>query len=452
MKGSVYMAREITPGMAESFSRQIREVPQSKVIRDAVMKNGIKAATINNDSFVSMNHVFSHEIETGKVTNQKQSGRCWMFAALNTFTHKLNAQFKLKDFELSQNYTFFWDKFEKANYFLESIIETADEPLEGRLVSWLLATPQQDGGQWDMLVSLIQKYGAVPKQVMPETYNSSNSRELNPLLNAKLREDAMVLRKMYAEGRSEEDLRQAKTGMLAEIYKLLVFTLGEPPKTFDFEFRDTDKVFHREQGITPQQFFQKYVGFALDDYVSIINAPTKDKPFGKTYTVQYLGNVIGGKPIKYLNVDMETFKNLAIRQLKDNRSVWFGCDVAESSDRNEGIMDTALYDVEIAFGFPFGMSKAERLDYKDSVMTHAMVLTGVNLVDGRPNRWKVENSWGEKVGKNGYFVMSDAWMDEYTYQIVVDKKYLPDELQKAWEQEPIVLKPWDPMGSLAWMK
>ncbi|GER70516.1 aminopeptidase C [Weizmannia acidilactici] len=446
------MAREITPGMAESFSRQIREVPQSKVIRDAVMKNGIKAATINNDSFVSMNHVFSHEIETGKVTNQKQSGRCWMFAALNTFTHKLNAQFKLKDFELSQNYTFFWDKFEKANYFLESIIETADEPLEGRLVSWLLATPQQDGGQWDMLVSLIQKYGAVPKQVMPETYNSSNSRELNPLLNAKLREDAMVLRKMYAEGRSEEDLRQAKTGMLAEIYKLLVFTLGEPPKTFDFEFRDTDKVFHREQGITPQQFFQKYVGFALDDYVSIINAPTKDKPFGKTYTVQYLGNVIGGKPIKYLNVDMETFKNLAIRQLKDNRSVWFGCDVAESSDRNEGIMDTALYDVEIAFGFPFGMSKAERLDYKDSVMTHAMVLTGVNLVDGRPNRWKVENSWGEKVGKNGYFVMSDAWMDEYTYQIVVDKKYLPDELQKAWEQEPIVLKPWDPMGSLAWMK
>ncbi|WP_018664822.1 aminopeptidase C [Heyndrickxia acidiproducens] len=446
------MTKEITPEMAESFSSTIQEVPQNKVIQDAVMKNGIKASTLNNDSIVSMNHVFSNEIETGKVSNQKQSGRCWMFAALNTFNHKLMAQFKLKDFELSQNYTNFWDKFEKANYFLESIIETADEPLEGRLVSWLLETPQQDGGQWDMLVSLIKKYGVVPKQAMPETFNSSNSRELNPLLNAKLREDAMKLRKLHQEGKTEKELQQAKDKMLLEVYKLLVFALGEPPKTFDFEFRDTDKVFHREQGITPQAFFKKYVGFELDDTVSIINAPTKDKPFGKTYTVQYLGNVVGGKPIKYLNVDMDTFKNLAVQQIKDNRSVWFGCDVAASSDRNQGIMDTALYDLEKAFGFSFEMTKAERLDYKDSVMTHAMVLTGVNLVDGKPDRWKVENSWGEKVGKDGYFVMSDAWMNDYTYQIVVDKKYLSDELKQAWEQEPIVLKPWDPMGSLALMK
>ncbi|MED4936155.1 C1 family peptidase [Heyndrickxia coagulans] len=445
------MAKDITREMAERFSRQIRELPQNKVIQNAMMKNGIKAAAINNDAVVSMNHVFSHEIETGKVSNQKQSGRCWMFAALNTFTHKLNAKFRLKDFELSQNYTFFWDKFEKANYFLETMMETADEPVEGRLISWLLETPQQDGGQWDMLVALIKKYGVVPKQVMPETYNSSNSRELNSLLNAKLRENAVKLRKLHAAGQPEEELRQAKEAMLAEVYKLLAFALGEPPKTFDFEFRDTDKLFHREQNITPQAFFEKYVGFDLDNYISIINAPTSDKPYGKTYTVQYLGNVVGGKPVKYLNVDIETFKSLAVKQLKDNRSVWFGCDVAASSDRNEGIMDTGLFDLEKAFGFSFGMTKAERLDYKDSVMTHAMVLTGVNLVDGKPDRWKVENSWGEKVGKDGYFVMSDAWMDEYTYQIVIDKKYLPEELQKAWEQDPIALKPWDPMGSLAWM-
>lgn len=446
------MSKEITLQMIENYTEKINEHPQNKVIQDAMMKNGVKASIENHDAIVSMNHVFSHEIETGKVANQKQSGRCWMFAALNTFRHKLNTQFKLKDFELSQNYTNFWDKFEKSNYFLESMIETINEPLEGRLVSWLLSTPQQDGGQWDMLVSIIKKYGVVPKQVMPETFHSSSSRELNALLNRKLREDAMKLRKLHEAGKSEEQLRETKNEMLAEIYKILVFALGVPPKTFNFEFRDTEGEFHREENITPQQFFKKYVDLELDDYVSIINAPTKDKPYLKTYTVQFLGNVVGGKPIKYLNVEMDTLKDLAVRQLKDSQTVWFGCDVGQLSDKDAGVMDVSLYDYEKAFGFPFQMTKAERLDYKESLMTHAMVLTGVNLVNGKPNRWKVENSWGEKAGHDGYFVMSDEWMNEYTYQIVVHKKYLSDELKKAWEQEPIELKPWDPMGSLALMR
>ncbi|GGE30742.1 hypothetical protein GCM10011391_06710 [Pullulanibacillus camelliae] len=211
-------------------------------------------------------------------------------------------------------------------------------------------------------------------------------------------------------------------------------------------------MFHREQGITAQAFYKKYVGLDLDDYVSIINAPTEDKPFGKTYTVQCLGNVVGGKPIKYLNVDMETLKALAIHQIKDNESVWFGCDVGQYSNRDHGIMDTRLFNYEKTFGTSFGMTKAERLDYMGSCLTHAMVLTGVNLVDGKPNRWKVENSWGDKVGKKGYFVMSDEWMSEFTYQVVVHKKYLSENLQVALEQEPIELKPWDPMGALAYMK
>ncbi|GGL49204.1 aminopeptidase C [Sporolactobacillus putidus] len=447
------MTKEISASMVTKYSDKIQTKPKNKIVKDAIMKNGINAATLNNDSLVSMNPVFSEEIETGKVTDQKMSGRCWMFAALNTFRHKLNDMFNLKDFELSQNYTLFWDKFEKSNYFLESVIETADEPLDGRLVSWLMATPQQDGGQWDMLVAIIEKYGVVPKQVMPETFQSSRTRELNGLLNAKLREDAGVLRKMHEKGKSKADLEEVKDEMLGDIYRILAFSLGEPPKTFDFEYRDEDKKeFHRETGITPKEFFKKYVGLNLDDYVSIINAPTADKPFKKTYTVQFLGTVAGGRKIKYLNVDIDTLKNLAISQIKDKETVWFGCDVVLYSDSKLGIMDKDLYDYDTAFSTEFKLSKAERLDYKESCLTHAMVLSGVNLVDGKPNRWKVENSWGEKVGNKGYFVMSDKWMDEFTYQVVVNKKYLSDELKEAYEQEPVELKPWDPMGALALMK
>jgi len=446
------VAKEISTSMIDAFSDKIHSVAENKVVQDAVMKSGIKAATLNSNAIVSMNPVFSEEIETGKVADQKQSGRCWMFAALNTFRHKFSDAFNLKDFELSQNYTLFWDKFEKSNYFLESILDTAAEPLDGRLVSWLMDTPQQDGGQWDMLVAIIEKYGVVPKQAMPETFQSSRTLELNGILNTKLREDAGVLRTMSADGKSRDALEEAKTAMLGDIYRILAFSLGEPPKAFDFEYRDEDKKFHRDLGMTPQDFFKKYVGLDLNDYVAIINAPTQDKPYKKTYTVQYLGTVVGGHKIKYLNVDMETLKSLAVSQIKDNESVWFGCDVGKYSDNTHGIMDTALYDFDTAFGTEFKMTKAERLDYKHSCLTHAMVLTGVNLVDGKPNRWKVENSWGEKWGTKGYFVMSDPWMDEYTYQVVINKKYLSDELKSAFEQEPIELKPWDPMGALAIMQ
>lgn len=446
------MTKEISKEMLEAFSTKLYEHPQNEVIKHAIMKNGIQAVTENGTSLVAMNHVFSEEIKTGKVTNQEQSGRCWMFAALNTFTYKLNDLFNLKDFELSQNYINFWDKFEKANYFLENVIETADDRLDGRLVSWIMTAPQQDGGQWDMLVSLIDKYGVVPKQVMPETFQSSKSKDLNNLLDAKLRGNAIKLRKLYKENQSNADLQLAKETMLSEIYRVLVYSLGEPPQTFDFEFRDVDNVFYRAEKITPQDFHKKYIALNLNDYVSVINAPTEDKPYGQTYTVEYLGNVVGGTPIKYLNVDMETLKNLAIKQITENEGVWFGCDVAQDLNRKDGIMDSALYDYEKAFGFPVHMSKAERLDYHDGMLTHAMVLTGVNLVNGKSNRWKVENSWGDKVGKKGYFVMSDEWMNDYTYQVVIHKRYLSDELNNAWEQEPITLKPWDPMGSLAFMK
>ncbi|AIS60668.1 aminopeptidase C [Listeria ivanovii] len=440
------MSTELTFDQLDSFSKKWRENPDNLVIQASIMKNGIKAATENPVTKVKVQPIFSHEVTTDKVSNQQQSGRCWMFAALNTFRHKLNGTLGLKDFELSQNYTNFWDKLEKANYFLENIIETALEDEDSRLVSWLLDTPQQDGGQWDMLVSIIEKYGVVPKSAMPETFQSSKSADLNHLLNERLRTDAVILRKAV---KNKVSVTQLKEEMLAEIYQLLAMSLGEPPKTFDFEYRNKDNEFKQDLQISPTDFFKRYIDIDLRDYVPLINAPTKDKPFNQVFTVDYLGNIVGGAPIKYLNVEMDVLKKAAATQIQDGETVWFGCDVGQLSERTSGIMDTNIFLLNQAFGFKTTMTKAERLDYKHSMLTHAMVLTGVNVVDGEVNRWKVENSWGEAIGNKGYFVASDAWMDEFTFQVVVRKKYLSNELLNAFKQEPITLKPWDPMGSLA---
>ncbi|WP_262118918.1 C1 family peptidase [Enterococcus casseliflavus] len=440
---------EISKKTTAAFAQAYQDNNKQTALQRSVVKNGITASAENVSAKVNNVPVFSVDVTTGKVSNQKQSGRCWMFAALNTFRHKMLNDFNLKEFELSQNHTFFWDKYEKANYFYENILATANEPLTSRKVAFLLQTPQQDGGQWDMIVSIFQKYGVVPKTVMPESSNSSNSRDLNNYLNKKLRKDAVALRQLVAEGKTAEDIQTAKEAMLEDIYRFLATSLGTPPETFDFEYRDEDKNYHIDRNLTPQSFYEKYVGVDLDDYVSIINAPTADKPYNQSYTVEMLGNVVGGKEVKYLNVDMPTFKKLAIAQLEQGESVWFGCDVGQSSTRDTGIMALDAYDIKDLFDIDFTMTKAERLDFGESLMTHAMVLTGVDLIDGESTKWKVENSWGEKVGTNGFFVMSDAWMDEYTYQIVVRKEFLTAEQLAAFEAEPTVLAPWDPMGALA---
>lgn len=439
----------IEPTVTQKFHNTFVGNNKQNALQRGVVKNGISASAQNQSAEITNVPVFSVDIATGKVANQKQSGRCWMFAALNTFRHKMVNSFNLKDFELSQNYTFFWDKYEKSNYFYENIIATADQDLDSRKVAFLLATPQQDGGQWDMIVSLFQKYGVVPKTAMPESSNSSNSRDLNDYLNKKLRKDATVLRELIASGKTASDVQTAKETMLAEVYNFLAISLGTPPETFDFEYRDEEKKYHLDQQLTPHSFYEKYVGVNLDDYVSIINAPTADKPYNQTYTVEMLGNVVGGKEVKYINVDMSTFKKLAVAQLEQGESVWFGCDVGQSSTRDSGIMALDAYDMNDLFDIDFTMTKAQRLDFGESLMTHAMVLTGVDVIDGASTKWKVENSWGEKVGDKGFFVMSDAWMDEYTYQIVVRKEFLSPELQEIWKQEPTVLAPWDPMGALA---
>ena len=424
--------------------------PKFAAMENAISHNGLLTSLEKRSSAVENTPVFSLDLTKDKVSDQKASGRCWMFAALNTFRHKMIAGFQLEDFELSQAHTFFWDKYEKSNWFLDQMLATADQELTSRKVKFLLDTPQQDGGQWDMVVSLFEKYGVVPKSVYPESISSGNSRELNQILNKLLRQDAQILRELVAAGANLAELQAKKEELLQEVFNFLAMNLGLPPRQFDFSYRDKDNNFHSESGLTPQAFFKKYVDLKLDDYVSIINAPTADKPYGQSYTVEMLGNVVGSKPVRYLNVEMDRLKELAIVQMQAGETVWFGSDVGQSSNRKAGIMADGMYDFTSSMDIQLTQDKAGRLDYSESLMTHAMVLTGVDLDEnGKAKKWKVENSWGEKVGNKGYFVASDSWMDEYTYQIVVRKEFLTEAELAAYEAEPIVLAPWDPMGALA---
>ena len=419
-------------------------------MENAISHNGLLTSLEKRSAAVENTPVFSLDLTKDKVSDQKASGRCWMFAALNTFRHKMIAGFQLEDFELSQAHTFFWDKYEKSNWFLEQVLATADQELTSRKVKFLLDTPQQDGGQWDMVVALFEKYGVVPKSVYPESISSSNSRELNQILNKLLRQDAQILRELVAEGANSSELQAKKEELLQEVFNFLAMNLGLPPRQFDFSYRDKDNHFHSESGLTPLTFYQKYVDLKLADYVSIINAPTADKPYGRSYTVEMLGNVVDSKPVRYLNVEMDRLKELAIAQMQAGETVWFGSDVAQSSNRKAGIMAEGMHDFTASMDIRLTQDKAGRLDYSESLMTHAMVLTGVDLDEnGKSKKWKVENSWGEKVGNKGYFVASDAWMDEYTYQIVVRKEFLTAAELAAYEAEPLVLAPWDPMGALA---
>ncbi|MCT6890988.1 MAG: C1 family peptidase, partial [Lactobacillus sp.] len=421
------MTKEITSAAIDDFTKDLANHSGINIASHAAQENGIYKASQNLQSKIDLTPTFSVEIDTGKPADQKQSGRCWMFSALNTMRHPIQKEYKIKDFELSQNYTNFWDKFEKSNFFFENVIASAKKPLGDRKVSFLFATPQQDGGQWDMLCGLVEKYGIVPKSVYPETANSNNSSALNDTLNTLLRKDGLELRNLVNAGKSEDEVEQRKNDFLNEVFRILAISLGVPPKKFDFEYKDDDGNYHREAGITPKEFFDKFVGMNLEDHVSIINSPTDDKPYHKVFSVEYLGNVVGGRQVRHLNVKISEMKDLIIKQLKAGEVVWFGSNVGKDSERQLGLLDTDIYKRDELFDVDFSMSKADMLDSSESMMDHAMVITGVDLVDDKPTKWKIENSWGEKPGFKGYFVMSDSWFDSFVYKSVINKILLHDE-------------------------
>lgn len=418
-----------------------------KLLTQVLSKTDINNLAYNTNAQVKNPHMFSIDIKTMKAPNQFATGRCWLFAAHNVLRELVAKKINVEFLELSQNYTAFWDKFERANYYLINIIDTADKHIDDREVVHIIDTGVQDGGQWDMFVNVTEKYGIVPKSVMPETHQSNNSYQMNNVLNQNLKHNAIILRNMYKSGNSYDEMIEAKTEMMKNIYGFLRSCYGNVPDVFDFEYKDKDDKYHKETGLTPLSFKEKYIGDILQDYAGIINGPTDDKPYDKLYTVKRLGNVEGAPNVKHFNLELSEFKQMIINQLKDGDVVWFGCDCGRG-DSAINLWDNNTYNYKLLTKLNDDFTKAEQLDYKISAMNHAMVITGVHLEDDKPIRWKIQNSWGDGGANSGYHTMSDSWFDMYVYQAVVNKKYFGDKV-KLLEQEPIELKPWDPMGTLA---
>jgi len=438
--------RALTPELLARCKENYEGDPTARLLTATVSGQTLGKAALDPVKAAQLNHNFSIDLKTRGITNQQQSGRCWLFASMNVMREIVAEKCNMDKVELSGNFLAFWDKLEKINFTLECAIDCADLPTSDRTVNWILHG-MGDGGQWDMMVSVVKKYGIVPAYVMPETEHSKATRGITQIVNMKLHKDCAELRRLIAEGK---DPSQRKDEMMMEYYKALCIVFGQPVEKFDYEYTDKDGVYHVDRDLTPKSFYEKYIGLDLDQYVSVINGPTADKPFGKVFTVKYLGNVVEGS-IRYLNLPMDELKKAVVDQMKAGEVVWFGSDCGKYGDRDMGIWDPdAFLYGEVLGGFDLTMSKADRLDYGDSAMNHAMVLCGVNLdAEGQPDRWKIENSWGDAPGSKGYFVASDEWFDQFVYQVVINKKYLTDAQKAALEEEPIELAPWDPMGTLA---
>ena len=447
--GAVVGARALSQEGLDEFRRSFDADPSKRLVQNVVTQHDVNDLALSRSIVTDSPHSFSIVLDDWSVTNQAKSGRCWMFAGLNLCRADTRNVLNVKDFEFSQNYLMFWDKLERVNFVLEAIIETADRPADDRTVSWLLSSPISDGGQWDMFTALVAKHGVVPKSAMLETESSGNSGRMNASLNYQTRQGAKRIRDAYSSESGPVELRRIKNEVLKVIYDMLCIHLGTPPTEVDWQWKDKDGEFTRSGKLTPLEFAANYLQTDIQDYVSLVHDPRESSPVGATFTVEYLGNVVDAPPIKYLNIDIQLMKDIALRMLQDGKPVWMGCDTGKQMHRNLGLWDAKLFDYASVYGADFSLDKAARLEYHQTSMTHAMMFTGVDVVDGSPRRWRVENSWDDKVGNKGFFLMNDSWFAEYMFEIAVPKEYLSPELQSALDLEPIVLPAWDPMGSLA---
>ncbi|MDE5553297.1 MAG: C1 family peptidase [Malacoplasma sp.] len=483
------MGRMLDIKKIENFDDELKKINNFKAMQNALFKNSINNVSYNSSNLKFKNQDFAINLFTLPAENQRMSGRCWIFAAVNLMRESICKKLNLENFALSQSYIAFWDKFERTNFFLESLISLNDAPTDDRLYQFILETGIQDGGQWDMIVNVVEKYGVVPQNVMPDNFQASNTSWINYLLNWKLRDFAAEMKSICNLG--ENALRDRKDGMLKEIYRLLLSFYGPIPERFDFEYtqkikntsnyanssKDFEFKYNCEKDLTPLEFYNKYIDIKLDAFVSIIHAPQKSKPFNRKYSFEYLNNVVGGKPICHYNLDLNFFKYLIVNQLLKNMPVWFGADCSWYFDRENGVWDKNSFDYSTLFSLNFDVDKGDMLTYKISAMNHAMLITGVNLdsdklCDMKNNlsnnlsdfykqvknleisKWKIENSWGDLLGDNGYFIMSDNWFNSFVYQAVVLKSDLEKIIQRYGIQNPdsqetIILEPWDPIGTLA---
>lgn len=430
--------------MLEEIKAAQTTAAADKALFNAIAANNIDDLARNHRNSGDIDTHFTHETPTQTITDQKSSGRCWMFSGLNVIRSDFAKRSDSLIVELSQDYLFFYDQLEKANLFLQGVIDTADEPMESERVRFFFQNPIGDGGTFCGVADLTEKYGVVPTSIMPETFSADNTARMRALLKSKLREYGLQLRSLVGEGK---DTESAKTSMLATIYKMLTLTLGEPPTEFAYTFRNKEgRAVGQTKTYTPQSFFKEISGCTSlnGSFIMVMNDPRRE--YYKTYEVEYDRHTYDGHNWRYLNLPVEDISQLAIAALKDGHKLYSSYDVGKFLDRKRGYCDIANYDYESLFGTTFGMDKAQRIETYDSGSTHAMTLTAVDLDDkGNPVKWKVENSWGSSWGQKGCLIMTHEWFGEYMFRLVVDKRYVSAKLLRLSEQEPIMVMPEDPL-------
>lgn len=445
--GIMTVAAQDTGGINSNQLNEIRgsyaNTQSDKAIQNALATNPISTLALNHERLTDTDNYFSHKVKTKGISNQKSSGRCWLFTGLNVMRSDMINKYDLPEFQFSQNYNSFWDLFEKSNLFLQTVIDTSNEPMDNRRVEWLFHNPIGDGGQFTGVIDIIGKYGVVPAAVMPETAQSESTATMRQLLGWKLKEDGLKLRKMAVNGAKTAALEEAKVGMLKEIYRFLALNLGVPPTSFEWTRYNSKGEPVETKTYTPQEFYQDYVGADLKNgYVMMMNDPSR--PYWEVYEIDLDRHMYDGENWKFVNVPMEVIKETAIASIKDSTAMYFSCDVGKFIDRDRGRLDLDNYDYESLFGIEFPMNKAERISTGASASTHAMTLSGVDLdKDGKPKKWLIENSWGKRAN-DGYLIMTDPWMDEYLFRLVAEKQYVPKKVIETLNSKtPIVLPPWD---------
>ncbi len=419
--------------------------PSTKALTNALSNNDITKIALSRENLSTVDHHFKYKVEVKGISNQMKSGRCWMFTSMNTLRPLVIDKYKLSNFEFSHNYLYFWDIFEKANLYLEAQIKYADKPMDDKYVKWLFKSPVGDGGVWNSFTNLADKYGLVPKEVFPETNSSNNTGWMIRIINRKLREDGLELREISSTEAKGKELESKKIEMLKDIYRILAMNLGEPPTEFKYRFVDKNDSIGEYKTYTPKSFMTEVLGdINFGDYVMLMNDPTRE--YNKVYEIEYDRNVIEGRNWIYLNLPSDKLKELAVKSIKNNVSMYASCDVGKQLNNSIGIADVNNFDFESLYGVKFGMNKAERINTFESGSSHGMALIAVDVDENeKPVKWQFENSWGTKSGHNGYLTFTDEWFNEYLFRVVVKKEFIDAEIVKLLEQKPIVLPPWDPM-------